>query len=67
MTSALRGEPSKADIVNNLRKGRLREFAERGVKQSQNFADVIYGNPQERKTERERRAITEESTVGQGF
>ena len=49
-TSALRGEgvPSKADIVSNLSKGgcvKLRTRGE-GVKKSENFADVIYGSPQ---------------------
>ena len=48
MTSALRGVPSKADIVSNLSKGgcvNLRTRGE-GVKKSENFADVIYGSPQ---------------------
>ena len=47
MTSALRGVPSKADIVSNLSEGgcvNLRTRGEEGVKKFENFADVIYGS-----------------------
>ena len=45
--SALRGVPSKADIVSNLSKGgcvNLRDRGE-GVKKSEIFADIINGSP----------------------
>ena len=54
MTSALRGVPSKADIVSNLSKGgcvNLRTRGE-GVKKSETCADVLNGSPQRRMTKK---------------
>ena len=47
MMSALRGVPSKADIVSNLSKGGCMNLRTRGegVKKSEIFVDVIYGSP----------------------